>query len=425
MTAEDVLRPVAEKKRVLILGDGLVDVYSHGKLGACQDGCPKFTEFHREVVVGGAANARRSITRGPCVATWPGSTEYMGIKRRFLEDGKVVFRMDVEGQPSDESVVASRKLALRTLAESKPWHGVYLADYAKGYFTDEFIRSILQICRDSEIPVVADPKRHWHAFGDAFIKCNGEYALGNGVLDHSPGLVITHGGELPSVFGEGGTLDNSDWNNLPVRCVNHVGAGDCFGAWLSLGLAHGLLLQEAARLAHAAARVYVQHQHNRPPWPHEVRRELDPVGGKVIYWSELEAVRESSEGSRLVFSPGVFRLPHAGHSWTLDWARSRGDLLVVGVNSDVSAFRVKEGAFCLPLAERLQLIACQAAVDYAVVFDQDTPVELIGLLNPDLMVKGADSMNRPVPGSDLVPVEFSPPSPFRGHVTDLVKAVRG
>jgi len=211
----------------------------------------------------------------------------------------------------------------------------------------------------------------------------------------------------------------------PQHCVNHVGAGDCFGAWLTLGLAHGLRLQEAARLAHAAGRVYVRHPHNRPPWPHEIRKELDPVGGKILNPEMLGGLRKSTAG-RVVLAPGVFRIPTAAHLWLLDWAKQQGDCLVVAVNNDVSAFRQKPGEFCLPLRERLQILASSQAVDWVVPFSEDSPEELLKKLGPDvIMVKGNDYAGERIPGDELCEVTFAPPGPFKSHCTDLVKSIRG
>jgi len=93
-----------------------------------------------------------------------------------------------------------------------------------------------------------------------------------------------------------------------------------------------------------------------------------------------------------VFTNGVFDLLHTGHVALLEAARAEGDALIVGVNTDASVRRLRKGADrpVVPEAERARLVAALAAVDCVVLFDDDTPLALIRILKPDVLVKGAD-----------------------------------
>ncbi|HMG17980.1 MAG TPA: D-glycero-beta-D-manno-heptose 1-phosphate adenylyltransferase [Gemmatimonadales bacterium] len=95
---------------------------------------------------------------------------------------------------------------------------------------------------------------------------------------------------------------------------------------------------------------------------------------------------------RVVFTNGVFDLLHAGHIALLEAARAEGDALIVGVNRDASARRLGKGPArpVVSEAERARVLAALAAVDCVVLFDEDTPLELIRRLRPDVLVKGAD-----------------------------------
>jgi rfaE bifunctional protein nucleotidyltransferase chain/domain len=97
------------------------------------------------------------------------------------------------------------------------------------------------------------------------------------------------------------------------------------------------------------------------------------------------------EGKRVVFTNGCFDLLHPGHVRYLAEARALGDVLIVGLNSDRSVQALKgEGRPILDESERAEVIAALEAVDYVVVFDEDTPQELIARLLPDVLVKGGD-----------------------------------
>jgi rfaE bifunctional protein nucleotidyltransferase chain/domain len=115
--------------------------------------------------------------------------------------------------------------------------------------------------------------------------------------------------------------------------------------------------------------------------------------GRIVRQDELIALTgPAARGPRrVVFTNGCFDLLHPGHIHTLEQARSFGDLLVVGLNSDASVRRMKGSARPLVAeAERAELLASLDSVDFVVIFDEDTPRELIAGLVPDVLVKGAD-----------------------------------
>jgi D-beta-D-heptose 7-phosphate kinase/D-beta-D-heptose 1-phosphate adenosyltransferase len=108
-------------------------------------------------------------------------------------------------------------------------------------------------------------------------------------------------------------------------------------------------------------------------------------------------------GARLVFTNGCFDLLHPGHVRYLAAARALGDVLVVGLNDDASVRRLKgAGRPILQAAERAEVLGGLAAVDHIVVFADDTPRRLIALLEPDILVKGADWAADDIVGHDLV-----------------------
>lgn len=115
------------------------------------------------------------------------------------------------------------------------------------------------------------------------------------------------------------------------------------------------------------------------------------------------AWRQGAHG-RVVFTNGVFDLLHPGHVELLERARAEGDLLVVGVNSDASVRRLGKGSErpLVPEGARARVLAGLAAVDCVVLFDDDTPLELIRALGPDVLVKGADYALDQIVGADLV-----------------------
>jgi rfaE bifunctional protein nucleotidyltransferase chain/domain len=147
-------------------------------------------------------------------------------------------------------------------------------------------------------------------------------------------------------------------------------------------------------------------------------------------WDQARAWRRALRG-RLVFTNGVFDLLHPGHVDVLTGARARGDALVVGVNSDASVRRLGKGPE-RPLRsewERGYVLAALECVDAVVVFDEDTPLELIRALRPDVLVKGGDYDETTIVGAadvrgwggDVVVVPLTPGQ----STTSIVEKLRG
>jgi D-beta-D-heptose 7-phosphate kinase/D-beta-D-heptose 1-phosphate adenosyltransferase len=196
----------------------------------------------------------------------------------------------------------------------------------------------------------------------------------------------------------------------PVAGANDVGAGDSFAAAAGLALAAGAGPEEAARIGIDAGSIAVTKRRTAVVGGQEllqrvslrVGAEADPDPAAVgPLAARLDAERLA--GRRIVFTNGVFDILHAGHVRFLREARALGDLLVVGVNSDRSARRLKGAS--RPITgerDRLALVAALDAVDHALLFDEETPAETIRALRPHIHVKGGDYAGETLPEAEAV-----------------------
>jgi D-beta-D-heptose 7-phosphate kinase/D-beta-D-heptose 1-phosphate adenosyltransferase len=186
------------------------------------------------------------------------------------------------------------------------------------------------------------------------------------------------------------------------------GAGDTVVAVVAAGLAAGLGAPVAARLANIAAGIVVGKVGTAVAREADLLEALNPERGalrKVMGRAQaLEQVeRWRRRGWRIGFTNGCFDLLHPGHVHLLEQARSWCDRLVVGLNSDASVKRLKGAARPIQAeAARAAVLASLASVDLVTVFEEDTPIELIRLLRPEVLVKGADYTVDQVVGSELV-----------------------
>jgi D-beta-D-heptose 7-phosphate kinase/D-beta-D-heptose 1-phosphate adenosyltransferase len=220
-------------------------------------------------------------------------------------------------------------------------------------------------------------------------------------------LLITRSEEGMSLFSR-----NEEAVHIPTvaREVFDVsGAGDTVLASLAVGVAAGLGMTEAARLANIAAGIAVGKLGTSTVSPDEIINAValthSDSDSKIKNLDVLAAIitAEKARGKKVVFTNGCFDLLHAGHVKYLQKARGLGDLLVLGLNSDTSVRRLKgEKRPLIDEDERAHILAALDCINYVVLFDQDTPLELITALKPHILAKGGDYTADGVVGKDVV-----------------------
>jgi D-beta-D-heptose 7-phosphate kinase/D-beta-D-heptose 1-phosphate adenosyltransferase len=146
----------------------------------------------------------------------------------------------------------------------------------------------------------------------------------------------------------------------------------------------------------------------------------EPLNNKLVPIGEIGAVLRSHriQGHKIVFTNGCFDLFHTGHLELLRKAAALGNVLVLGINSDASVARIKgAGRPIVAESDRVELVSALNLVDYVVVFHEDTPLNLIKEVRPDILVKGEDWIGKQVVGEDVVKA--------RGGRVEFVKHVPG
>ena len=188
------------------------------------------------------------------------------------------------------------------------------------------------------------------------------------------------------------------------------GAGDTVIATLAAALAAGLAIETAVELANLAAGIVVGKVGTVPIAHHELTTILTPSKGisdaeKILSRDQIAArVREwRASGETVVFTNGCFDLLHVGHVTLLEDCRRFGSKVVLGLNTDASVQRLKGPSRpVVNEADRARVMAALGAVDAVTLFDEDTPMELIRTLQPDVLVKGGDYTVETVVGHEVV-----------------------
>jgi len=147
---------------------------------------------------------------------------------------------------------------------------------------------------------------------------------------------------------------------------------------------------------------------------------------KILNWNELKKVVDSAKaaGKKVVFTNGCFDILHVGHIRYLKEAKKLGDILVIGLNSDKSVSSIKPGRPLNPQNQRAEVISSLDMVDYVTLFDEDTPYEVIKLLQPDVLVKGGDWKKEDIIGSDIAKETHSLPYIKGISTTEIIERIK-
>jgi D-beta-D-heptose 7-phosphate kinase/D-beta-D-heptose 1-phosphate adenosyltransferase len=341
------------------------------------------------------------------------------IKRRYYDGDSPFCRHDIEQENYGLHEFALQSIRNKFIndckteisATTKDLSNDYLilSDYDKGFFKENS-----EEWTQLGIPTIIDPKNgpieKWK--GCTIFKPNSQEAAKLSSLSNwkdqaiyflnilqCQSVVITQSGK--GVVGWDGIAGDFFEYVNPTKKIPRsvIGAGDCFCAFLALAFAHKFNICECAEIAFKAAASYVDNIHNHPISLYDLMRTEDPYKAKYM-------MPERGEG-KLVFTNGCFDILHANHVKMLQFAKSRGDKLVVALNSDASVRRLKgESRPIVPLKQRIEIVAALDCVDFVCAFYEDTPLEIIKTIKPDYIVKGGDYRKEEVVGHDLVEEVF-------------------
>lgn len=303
---------------------------------------------------------------------------------------------------------------------------IVLSDYAKGLLTPQFIDGIADAAASAGARVVVDPKRRdFCAYRGASIMTPNLHELetaagqrfdpdnADSIAASAQSLALDTGVEAIVVTrGERGIMvvpAHEPYESFPARgraLFDTTGAGDTVVAVIATSLAAGAILSEAAQIANAAAGIAVGRIGTVSVSPDEILEALSGESAHLILGPEelqAQVARWRAAGNRIVLTNGCFDLLHAGHLSLLHQAAQCGDVLILAVNSDASVQRLKgPGRPLIPERERAAMLAALGCVDAVTIFEEDTPLDILRLIRPDVLVKGQDYTIEQVVGRDLV-----------------------
>lgn len=348
-------------------------------------------------------------------------------KTRVMSGNQQIVRIDDESAASFSEVENKQLLASVTKAlEARPAM-VILSDYAKGVLSEITCKAIIEHCKKLNIPVIADPKgRDYSKYkGATTLTPNKKEAAEACGVDINETEALLKAAELLKksldldflavTRGEEGIslIDNKQIQHIPAtakKVFDVSGAGDTVIATLAAGLVHGLNPHDALQLANIAAGIVVGKVGTVPVTQTELLKALVSEDGqsqadKICDRAQLTELVSSwkAHNQKIVFTNGCFDLLHAGHVTYLEAAKKTGDKLILGLNTDRSVSALKGPTRpVVNESDRARVLAALASVDAVILFDEDTPLQLIDAIRPDVIVKGDDYTEEQVVGGTEV-----------------------
>jgi len=431
-------------KNILIIGDIILDRYIKGDINRIspESPIPVMSLKNKEIRLGGAANVANNIVSMGADCTLIGQVgidSYLDklngllqknnikkyliendnyktiVKTRIISGNQQIIRIDDEIIRNISTDNVNRIIAY---VQNNSFDLIIISDYGKGMITKKLIADLKLI----HSRIIVDPKpQNIHLFKDVFALCPNyeeakQYTKMNDI--HSSGkklmsalnsnIVITNGKEGASLF----ELNDGNSFSCPSEAkevFDVSGAGDTFISAFSLAIASDADLIDSVIMGNVAAGIVVSKRGTSIVSDIELLNAFENKKNKLISPEALEFKMNEykKQNKKIIFTNGCFDILHAGHIKLLNKAKQLGDVLVLALNSDISVKKNKgQNRPINNEADRVLVLSNLIDIDYIILFDDETPLELIKIICPDIIVKGADYKKTEVIGYDFIKKYF-------------------
>ena len=440
--------------KILVIGDLMIDHYLWGSCERISPEAPvQVVNIDNESTsLGGAGNVVNNLTAlgakvdvisvvGECLVSEElkellinidVDTQYLitqknritSKKSRIIASQQQVIRYDRE---ITDDINAKSQLAIIESFKKivNNYDVILLSDYGKGLLTFELTQSLISIANEKNKKLLVDPKGlDYSKYNGAFLltpnKKEAAEATSSVINDHKSlskaiqslqeqcNLEIS----LITLSEQGVAIFDHELRIHPTAAIevyDVTGAGDTILASLGFALACNIEIDEAVKFANLASGVVIGKIGSATATLNEIIEYESSLNKSssdehIKTWDEISSIINElkNKDRKIIFTNGCFDILHIGHIKYLEKAKSFGDILILGLNSDDSIRRLK--GMNRPINtqnDRAYILASLEVIDYLVIFDEDTPFELINLIKPDVLVKGGDYEGKEVIGQDI------------------------
>jgi len=437
-----------EECSCLVIGDVMIDEYVNGNVTSVSPEAPVPIVHIRDVksTLGGAANVAANIRKLGAKCTLVGvvgedtdgqilreelqkrGVKWAGIctqsrittkKTRIIGNLHQLVRLDRE-MNMEPGEAEQERLLNNVRKEIDSADIIIISDYKKGVCTSNICQTIISLAKKEDKKIIIDPKQtDWTRYSGAFlIKPNlKEFYQTIGNTDND---IVQGAKQLLNKFDISNILITRSQDGMTLvsdNCVDNCqteaqevfdvsGAGDTVVATVATAIAAGMELSDAIKIANIAAGISVSKLGTYAVGLNEIITSINhSYSKKIMSREEVISFAEMSKkhGKKVVFTNGCFDILHTGHISLLETAKRQGDVLIVGLNTDDSIKRLKGNDRPINNEyDRAKVLSALEAVDGVILFNEDTPIELVNGIVPNVLVKGADYTIDKVVGADVV-----------------------
>jgi len=445
----------SKNPKILVIGDLIIDHYLWGSCDRVSAEAPvQVVNIQKEnLVLGGAGNVINNLKSlgadvdmisviGECQTSKELESlfEEINVKTNFLTTQKdritskktriiaaqqqvVRFDSEISEEINNESINSVLESFKKNFLN---YDAILLSDYGKGVLTFNLTQSIISLANQNSLRVLVDPKGlDYSKYKGAFlltpnkkeaseatnINIHDENSLMKAIKALKKEFELTN--SIVTLSEQGVAVYDNNLRIHPTvakEVFDVTGAGDTILAALGFALSCNKNIDDAIKFSNLAAGVVVGKIGAATATIDEIinyesRLNKSSINHSIKSWNEIKDIaREIKNGqNKIVFSNGCFDILHAGHVKYLEKAKSFGDFLILGLNSDKSVNKLKgDNRPINSELNRAQVLAAIEVVDYVVIFDQETPLELIKHIQPNVIVKGGDYNKDSVVGSNEV-----------------------
>jgi D-beta-D-heptose 7-phosphate kinase/D-beta-D-heptose 1-phosphate adenosyltransferase len=430
--------------KILIIGDVMIDIYYNSivrRKSPEANEIPIYDIIDKNYILGGASNVAVNLfnlEKNIELISIAGNDEYgdkikkildekhipnclfidqnrkTTQKNRIIKNNKIEVRYDIE-DVNDISNELEEKI-IKYITNQENIDAIIISDYDKGMITEYLAQQLIQFANNHNIYTFVDPKiknyfkyRHCFLFkpnlNEAMNITNNKYSTNIELIINELKNKIQFENILLTCGKDGMYLNNIDnhvTHNNYIIPLDVTGAGDnvlCIVTYIFLKEKDLLL---ATKIANYIAGKSVQHFGNYQFFNNDISEYYLLNENKIIYENELEKMNRLSEIKNIVFTNGCFDIIHSAHIKLLQFSKKQGKLLVVGLNSDSSIKKLKGDKRPInSISERCELILSLNIVDFIVIFDNDSPYNILKKIKPEKIIKGGDYTKKTVIGSEF------------------------
>ena len=427
------------KKRVLIVGDVMLDKYISGDVSRIspEASIPVVKVKKENYVLGGAGNVASNIISlgAKCVLVSSIGDDKEGVLlKKLLKNKGIKSKLTIVKKPTivktriigtqqllrvdyeNTDEIHSSELLKAVRKEVKNCDIVIISDYAKGVITKKLVEEIVS---STNVPIIADPKHSEISYyrGVSIITPNESESYSLSLQNVDVPLVrvakileeelncktlITRAEKGLSLLKDDNLVDIP---TVAQEVYDVSGAGDTVISVLALAISSGASLEESAIIANHAAGIVVSKFGTATVSKNELLSKFEEEDTKIKTFDEIVNIRKKLKKTckKVVFTNGCFDILHVGHVKLLRKAKAFGDVLILGLNTDKSIERLKGPERpIIKENERAEMLAALEIVDYIVFFNEDTPVEIVKKIKPNIHVKGGDYKKNDMPETRFV-----------------------